>query len=205
MKKCHFVLSEMQYDLLKELFNLGVGGAADSLSQLVNQEIILSVPEVLFETPLELANRLGKEQNIFSVSQSMNGPFEMHSMIVFNPEDSFEVVKQMLDQHLSDETLAELQSEALSEIGNIVLNSCISVIAEAMGESFDIQLPVFRDTKTEQLIDESIVGEVNILISIVVKMELKESSINGHLVFILNTDSMENLNKTLNLMLDDYE
>jgi len=205
MEKSYLVLSEMQYDLLKELFNLGVGGAADSLSQLVNQEIILSVPEVLFETPTELAHRIGEKRDIFSVSQSMNGPFAMHSMIVFNPKDSFEVVKQMLDQHLSDETLAELQSEALSEIGNIVLNSCISVIAEAMGESFDIQLPIFRDTKTEQLIDESIVGEVEFLISIVVKMELKESSINGHLVFILNADSMENLNKTLNLMLDDYE
>jgi hypothetical protein len=55
------------------------------------------------------------------------------------------------------------------------------------------------------LLDESIVGPVDILISIVVKMELKNSSINGHLVFILNADSMTNLYKTLNSVLDCYE
>jgi len=207
MENSHFEFSEMQYDLLKELFNLGIGSAASSLSELVNQEVILSVPDIIFETPEELANRLGHDQNIFSVSQAMEGPFDMHSMLIFNPEDSFDVVKQMLDKHLSDETLTELQSEALTEIGNIVLNSCISVIAEALGESFKIQLPIFRDTKTSELLDNSIPerGSKEVLISILVKMELKKSLINGHLVFVLNTDSMEDLYKTLNTLLESYE
>jgi chemotaxis protein CheC len=194
--------SDMQYDLLKELFNMGIGGAADSLSQLVNQEVILSVPNILFETPEQLANRMGRDNEIFSVSQAMNGPFAMHSIIVFRPEDSFDVVKQLLGQHLSDETLAELQSEALTEIGNIVLNACISVIAEALGESFSIQLPVFRDSKTAILLEETMEDGSDLLLSIVVKMELKQNAVNGHLVFILNADSMTNLYKTLNLMLD---
>jgi chemotaxis protein CheC len=204
MKNGQLELSEMQFDLLKELFNLGIGAAANSLSQLVNQEVLLSVPDIIFETPEQLANRLGAGQDVFSVSQSMEGSFAMHSMIIFNPEDSFDVVKQMLDQHLSDETLAELQSEALSEIGNIVLNSCISVIAEALGESFAIQPPIFRDTKTEHLLDESMDSKDGLLISILVKMELKNSAVNGHLVFILNADSMENLYKTLNSVLEGY-
>jgi chemotaxis protein CheC len=194
--------SDMQYDLLKELFNMGIGGAADSLSQLVNQEVILSVPNILFETPEQLANRMGRDNEIFSVSQAMNGPFAMHSIIVFRPEDSFDVVKQLLGQHLSDETLAELQSEALTEIGNIVLNACISVIAEALGESFSIQLPVFRETNTAILLEETMEDGSDLLLSIVVKMELKQNAVNGHLVFILNADSMTNLYKTLNLMLD---
>jgi len=205
MKNSPFELSEMQYDLLKELFNLGIGSAASSLSELVNQEVILSVPDIIFETPEELANRLGPDQSIFSVSQAMEGPFDMHSMLIFNPEDSFDVVKQMLDDHLSDEILTELQSEALTEIGNIVLNSCISVIAEALCESFKIQLPIFRDTKTDELLTQSTGANTDVLISIVVKMELKNSSINEHLVFVLNMDSMGDLYKTLNTLLESYE
>jgi len=205
MGNSHFELSEMQYDLLKELFNLGIGSAANSLSQLVNQEIILSVPDIIFETPSELANRLGHNQNVFSVSQVMQGPFDMHSMLIFNPEDSFDVVKKMLGQHLSNETLTELQSEALTEIGNIVLNSCISVIAETIGESFVIQLPVFRDINTEQLLDDDAGEAIDILISVVVKIELKGSSVNGHLVFVLNADSMGNLYKTLSSIVECYE
>ncbi len=202
MENNKFNLSEIQSDLLKELFNLGIGGAANSLSQLVDQEIILSVPTILFETPEQLANRMGQDNEIFSVSQAMNGPFAMHSVIVFRPEDSFDVVKQMLGQHLSDETLAELQSEALTEIGNIVLNACISVIAEALGESFTIQLPIFRDSSTASMLEETMEDGSDLLLSIVVKMELKKNAVNGHLVFILNADSMNNLYKTLNLMLE---
>ncbi len=199
-----FQFSELQHDLLTELFNLGVGRAADSLSQLVNQEVLLTVPSVIFENREQLADRLGGKQDIISVSQAMNGPFDMHSVIVFNPEDSFDVVKQMLNQHLSDETLAELQSEALTEIGNIVLNACISVIAETLGVKFTIHLPVFRDTNADNLLDETMQHSNDMLLTIIVEMALKQNSISGHLIFILNADSMENLYQTLNAMLENY-
>ena len=197
-------LSEMQYDLLKELFNLGVGNAASSLSQLVNQEVVLSVPNLIFETRDALSQRLGVDERVISVSQAMDGPFAMNSMLVFSPEDSFDLVKQLLDQHLSDETLAELQSEALSEIGNIVLNACISVIAEALGESFDIQLPVFRDAPAVDMLEDAMDEGSNILLTIIVKMELRQNNVEGHLVFILNTDSMNNLYNTLDSVLESY-
>jgi len=201
-----FELSALQKDLLTELFNQGIGSAANSLSQLVNQEVSLSVPSLSFESPRQLAERLGRDNNVFSISQQMEGPFMMHSMIAFTPEDGFDVVKQMLDQHLSDETLAELQSEALSEIGNIVLNACIGVIAEALDEQFMIQLPVFRDCKPDDMLTEMIDSDLNsnLLLSILVRMELKNKQVNGHLVFILNTNSMQNLHKTLNLILARY-
>jgi len=200
----NFKLSDMQYDLLKELFNLGVGSAANSLSQLVHQEVMLSVPSILIETPEKLANRLGQDSNVFSVSQEMDGPFAMNSLIVFSPEDSFDVVRLMLDPDLSNEALAELQSEAMSEIGNIVLNACISVIAEALGESFSIQLPIFRDTTATSMLEKTMESSPGLLLSILVNMELKHSQVKGHLVFILNTDSMSNLSKTLNSMLEGF-
>lgn len=205
MEQSCFKLSEMQSDLLKELFNLGIGSAARSLSELVNHEIILTVPEIIFETPTELTTRLGRGQSVFSVSQFMEGPFDMHSMLIFKPEDSFDVVKKMLDQHLSDETLTELHSEALTEIGNVVLNSCIGMIGEALEENFTIDLPVFRDVKTEQLLDMETTEKIDIIVSVVVKIEMKGSLVNGHLVFVLNTHSMGDLYQTLNLMLECYE
>jgi len=205
MEKRYFEFSEIEYDFLKELFNLGIGSAANSLSQLVGQEVVLSVPTILIETPEQLESRLGQNQQVISISQGMEGPFDMQSMIVFSPEDSFDVVKQMLDEHLSDETLAELQSEALTEIGNIVLNACISVIAEALGESFTIQLPVFRDTPAANMLEQTMESGTDLLMSIIVKMELKQNAVNGHLVFVLNADSMGNLHKTLNSILESYK
>jgi len=198
-------LSEMEHDLLTELFNIGIGGAANSLSQLVNQEIVLSVPSLQFKTSSQVIDQLGKNKKLFAIAQEMEGPFAMHSLLIFNPEDGFEVVKRMLGPHLSDETLAELQSEALTEIGNIVLNACIAVVSEALGQGFDIHLPIFSSTIPEDLLAENADGDSDCLLAIEVKLELKESAINGYLLFILNTDSIENLQKTLASLLDNLQ
>jgi chemotaxis protein CheC len=198
-------LSELEHDLLTELFNIGIGGAANSLSQLVNQEIVLSIPSLQFKTNSQVIDQLGKNTKLFTIAQEMNGPFAMQSLLIFNPEDGFEVVKRMLGPHLSDETLAELQSEALTEIGNIVLNACIAVISEALGESFNIDLPIFRSTTPEDLLTESADGESDCLLAVEVELELKESAINGCLLFIFNTDSTENLQQTLASLLGNLQ
>jgi hypothetical protein len=52
------------------------------------------------------------------------------------------------------------------------------------------------------MLEETMEDGSDLLLSIVVKMELKKNAVNGHLVFILNADSMNNLYKTLNLMLE---
>ena len=39
-----FHLTELETDLLTELFNIGVGKAADSLSRMVNKTVQLSLP-----------------------------------------------------------------------------------------------------------------------------------------------------------------
>jgi len=44
------VHDELESDLLAELFNIGVGRAADSLSRMVNQEVKISVPSVEFRS-----------------------------------------------------------------------------------------------------------------------------------------------------------
>ena len=54
-----FELDELELDLLAELFNIGVGKAANSLSQMVDQEIKLSVPSIDFKTVSQMTGLLG--------------------------------------------------------------------------------------------------------------------------------------------------
>ena len=102
-------LSEMEVDLLTELFNLGVGSAAASLSQMVKQEIKLSVPHIEFLNINQIADKLGAERSICSVSQLVSGPFTAKSMLLFPEENSFEIVRQLLGNDLPDDALIELQ------------------------------------------------------------------------------------------------
>jgi len=196
-------LTDNEHDLLTELFNLGVGKAANSLSELVHQEVLLSVPSIRFASSETVINELGGDNNIVSVTQALDGHISMQSLLIFRPKDSFEVVKQMLNTHLSDEAIAELQSEALTEVGNIVLNACISVIADSIEQSFDVQLPIFRETNANELFTDLVEdSEDDIILFIEVRLELKESQSKGYLAFILNAPSMKNLHLTLTAMLE---
>lgn len=78
-----FELSELETDLLVELFNIGVGRAADSLSRMVNQEVHLSVPSVEFCSVEKMAEFLGGDTIICSVSQKMTASFNAKTMLLF--------------------------------------------------------------------------------------------------------------------------
>ncbi|MBT5228966.1 MAG: chemotaxis protein CheC [Methylococcales bacterium] len=196
------LLAELEEDLLGELFNIGVGQAADALSSMVEQEIKLSVPEVDFITVTELAHYLGEEDSICSVAQQMTGPFNAKSMLLFPEENSLEIVRKMLGAELPDETLVELQQETLSEIGNIVLNACIGALSRSVNEEFKVSLPVFRLAKSHELLDDT--AEPNdIVLFIRINLVLSESDITGYLVFLMGSLSLQKLRDVLKVMLDN--
>ncbi|WP_380081229.1 chemotaxis protein CheC [Kluyvera intermedia] len=52
-------MSEIEADSLKEIFNIGVGHAAAAMSDIVNEEVRMSVPSVRITTRSEAADELG--------------------------------------------------------------------------------------------------------------------------------------------------
>ena len=75
-------LDDLQRDALGELFNIGVGRAANALSQIVSSEVMLSVPNVDLVTVSTVKEMLVKNEfrHFSTVSQYFEGPFnaELH-------------------------------------------------------------------------------------------------------------------------------
>lgn len=193
-------LTELELDMLTEMFNLGVGKAAASLSTMVKQEITLSVPHIEFLSVAELAHKLGSDNTICSVSQILSGPFAAQSMLLFPEENSLEIVRQLLGESLPEETIEELQQEAFSEIGNIVLNACISSFAEGLNAEFKIDLPVFELSKPLDLLNVS-ENKNDTALFIRIDLTLSTSEITGYMAFLMGTLSLEQLKEVLSQML----
>ncbi len=199
-----FHLDELQTDLLAELFNIGVGKAADSLSKMVDQEVRLSVPSVEFRSPAAMADFLGGDNVICSISQEMRGPFDARSMLMFHEDSGMEVVRQLMGNNLSDELLADMQEEALNEIGNIVLNACIGAIASTLGSKFEVDLPVFQQDKPLNLLSCGMIPNDGSVMLIRIHMELIDCEVKGYLAFLLGPASQESLRHSLELMLEKF-
>jgi len=190
-------LSPLEEDLLTEMFNLGVGSASSSLSKMVNQEIKLSVPRVVFDTIENVATAIGYDQFICGVTQEIKGPFNAQSMLLFPEEGSIEVVNKMLGGHLPKEMLVDMQQEALSEIGNIVLNACIGSIAQMLGRTFEVDLPTYTLETAEHILLIDNRKSIDTVMFIHIEMTLSESEITGYMAFLLETGAVEKLQQSL--------
>ena len=196
------LLSELELDLLIEMFNLGVGKAAASLSSMVKQEIELSVPHIEFISVEKLAEKLGTSSTICSVSQILSGPFTAKSMLLFPEENSLEIVRKLLGEDLPEETIEELQQEAFSEIGNVVLNACIGAFADALNDEFRIDLPVYQLSKPPELLNTN-ENKDNTALFIRIDLKLSASDITGYMAFLMGTISINELKDVLKKMLEN--
>ena len=190
-------LNDLENDFLSEIFNIGVGNAAASLSLMVNQPIKLSVPELTFLSSEDLIELLGRQDLLCSVSQKMSGPFTAQSLLLFPEYDSLEIVRKMLGEHLSDESIAELQNEAMSEIGNIVLNACIGSLSQTLGENFKIDLPEFERSTPGVILESKNLDTRELILFIRIELTLSESKISGYLAFLLGFESFSVLHENI--------
>lgn len=188
------VLSEMQRDALGEIFNIGVGRAASSLSQIVNDEVLLTAPEVILVRREQAAKLLrnAELQQFSTVSQTFSGPFEAQALLVFPESNALEIVRLMVGPHMSIEELSEFEQEAMCEIGNIILNACMSSLADIFHVSFDSTLPLHRFGSTENLpvLDGD---EEQMVLLLQVDMVISQQRIQGHILFLLSVASMSSL------------
>jgi chemotaxis protein CheC len=190
-------LGELQLDLLREMINIGVGHASGALSQIVQQEILLSVPDIAVTTCEQLWRDDITRAPIVAIRQTLSGPLKAHSLLLFPETSSREVVRRMLGPEVPEETLLELQAEALSEIGNIVLNACIGVLANTLNITVTMGLPSYSLAPLQQhvMTVSEAMDEVALLFRI--SMALRESALSGQFVILLHPESLHALSHYL--------
>ena len=187
-------LNELQRDALGEIFNIGVGRAASSLSQIVNDTVLLSAAEVMLVHREDAAKvLLGSEFRQFStVSQHFSGAFDAEAMLVFPESNALEIVRLMVGPHMSVEELSEFEQEAMCEVGNIILNACMSALADLFHLALNGTLPVHRFGDTESLSFLS-GGDSQMVLVLQVDMTISQQRVQGHILFLLSVASMQSL------------
>ena len=199
--------TELETDLLKELFNIGVGNAAASLSAMMGQSIQLTVPEVALLDLKTVLDKLSTNPMFCSVTQQMSGEFRFASTLLFPESCSLEIVRLMLNADLDEQTLIELRPEAMAEIGNILLNACIGRIALMMDCRFDVGLPSFNLNNAENIIQQTGVEHQSDsrVLMISITMLLKDSEVGGDLLFLFDTSAFNDFHRYLSSMLNDMQ
>ena len=198
------LLNEIELDALSEIFNVGAGRAAASLSDIVGDEVLLSVPKVKFYLAEEVNARVLalSTARLGSVKQKFMGPFNMTASLLFTEERALEIVQDMLGSQVRMEDLVEYEQEAMCEVGNIILNACLSAMADMLAISFESTLPEYSTDAPDIVIARMVTDNVDPMMLILhIDMIIEKRQSQGTLIFCLSASSIEDLHSHLDKFL----
>jgi len=190
-----FPLDEEQRDALQELLNISMGQAANSLAQLIETKIDISIPKISAVTPTQLYSLLFETDNAFYTRQSFLGDVHGEVMSVLSRNGLTEVASLMdYDEPLSKEDIQEI----ILELCNILAGACLAGLSEQLELSTNLNMPTLfqpdKDNFDELQWQHSLVMEVQFAVTV--------SSFSMRVVFCLDDASLKRMKNTLDELLE---
>lgn len=191
-------LSAEAIDILTELVNIGVGRAASSLSELIQERIELTVPTVRLEhvgVAESSPGNMDKDVPSTVVVQDFQGQFAGSSALIF-PKNSGLLLAGLLSgvEDVGSELDVEL-SGLLLEVGNILLNAVMGTFSNEAQSPLDYTLPRLLNGKESLLraLQENSADDSQSLLVADVQFQVKEREISGSVVIVFTCGSVVKL------------
>lgn len=202
-------LDELERDALTELLNMGVGRAATYLSRMVSDQVALSVPAVSIvarEAALQALTR-SEPSPFVAVSQNFQGRFSGRALLIFPEVNSLELVRAAVGAGYSLEEIVDLEQEALTEMGNVILNGCLSVIANSLKETLNISLPsLLRGDGRTVLYGAGKTAPVSgdeLVLLLYIDFSIRSRNIRGYIALLMDLPSLTNLRELIHRFITD--
>lgn len=189
-------LTERQNDALSELINIAFARTGAALSELTGHRVVLNPPEVaIYQTP-ELRGALAKfvPGDVASIHQVFAGPVAGDAFLLLNYDGAVHLTDLLTDEKSSSNYLDESAREVLTEVGNILLNSCLGMFGNLLNVHVTFSVPRLHLETLDDLIS-SLTDQTEMVYALVIYtgFQIRESSVKGFLVIVLSVASLDRL------------
>jgi chemotaxis protein CheC len=135
------------------------------------------------------------------VRQGFSGVLNTEALLMFPVDQSLQLVQLMVGDEFPLEQLSEMEQESLAEIGNILLNSVVSSVADMLHIDFEGTLPQVELGRVDEVL-HSDVGVDDLILSLQINFAIASRQIQGYLVFLLDVASSDVLEKKLSTFIE---
>lgn len=138
-------LNFLEIDTLREIGSIGTGNAATALSQLLQKEVRITMPEVRIMGYNESIDWIGGAEEITAgVLMRLGGEINGIMLSVQQLDFVNLVLESMLGHSVKDYMeLHEMECSALIEVGNIMISTFINALSGLAGISINLTVPAF--------------------------------------------------------------
>ena len=138
-------LNSLEIDTLREIGSIGTGNAATALSQLLQKEVRITMPEVRIMGYNEAIEWIGGAEEITAgVLMRLGG--EINGIMLSVQQIDFVnlVMESVLGRSVKDYMeLHEMECSALIEVGNIMISTFINALSGLAGIGINLTVPAF--------------------------------------------------------------
>ncbi len=203
MTQFGIVFDKLERDALTELVNIGVSRGASRLRKIVGSEVLLSVPAIELVDRRTAATILQQRETgqFVAVRQSFEGALCGHASLIFPESNSLELVRAVVGGNVPDNEIAEVEDDALSETGNIVLNACLGTIANMLRRPLAMALPQITRCPGGMLFeppDDS--SQEDGVLFLYVNFMISDRNIRGYITMLMDLPSLKTLKSLIDVV-----
>jgi len=195
------LLTEKQKDALGEIINIAFARTAASLSQLSGHRVLLDAPEVEVLAIDEVLAVLGNfiKEEVVSVHQIFSGPVSGDALLMLNYEGAVMLTDLLCEYHVPSQKLDASAREALTEVGNILLNACLGVFGNLLHVQVSFSMPRLHLENLDKLLRSITIGTEELRYAVVVStaFRIRESAVSGYLAIVLGVSSLDRLLRSI--------
>lgn len=188
-------MNSREFDILKELGNIGAGNATTALATMLNLKINMKVPKVNLYDFQELPEIIGGAENlIVGILLTISGDIDGMMMFVLEYTAAHSMVNVLMGQEhtANDEPLSEIEMSALQEFGNIITGSYLSSLSNLTNLFMNSSIPYISIDMAGAIlsvpaIEFGKVGDKALLIE--TEFGEKDTPINGYFILMPTEDS----------------
>jgi chemotaxis protein CheC len=208
------MLTPNEKDILTEILNIHMGKSASQLSDMVNQKVILSVPEVELRQGSELGiagfqkDNLFEDGNLVVTSVAFGDAFKGHALVIFPEEKAKILVNACLGNELTDsidQNLSGEDADVIREICNVILNSLVGEFGNLLDVRLEYSSFEMGISRVANLEESSIIPDDSQVLVLYISFFLTVSQVRGVLLIALSGPSFQMLTEKIDGMLRDLD
>lgn len=196
------LLTERQKDALTQFINLAFSRCAVSLSELTGDCVRLEISAISVHSISGLPAVLSSvgEGEVATVSQIFKGSMSGNALLLFSYESAVTIMNLLADkQNMKPHLLNVSAYEMLTEIGNILLNACLTMLGNLLETQVVFSVPLLNLQKLSVVIHSLVAGKSELRYALLVRtsLHLHEHWVSGYIVVVLGVPSLHCLIKAI--------
>ncbi|TGK18672.1 chemotaxis protein CheA [Leptospira fluminis] len=183
-------LTREQIKKIEAVVNTGMMNAGMVLSQILNRNVDLFIPEIIMNDKEGLASEIRfSDDKFYGMKVRMNGDLNGNLLMMFSRENAKNLAKELLDSVSSGDVLDDDTKSVLSEISNIVCASVLNSISNKAKVSVMPDVPeLVEGTFLEVL--EVVKPERTKFLSMLTEFNHEGNNLLGVLLFLPDFDEL---------------